>query len=92
MTEETGFRLNNKKQVFDDITVFPKKYFELGSFFGDYYSRHDNTNLWKEQRTDISFPVRFKRWLEQYPFFWQLIRKTKVKYIQRRAVFYKYRS
>lgn len=39
--------LKNKYQKFDEITIYPKEYFEIGSLLGRHYTVHLNNGSWR---------------------------------------------
>lgn len=86
------FALNNKTQNLKNVTVYPKRYFELGSITAPYYCRHTNYNSWKEQRASKN-PLRMaKRALEKNTWAWIIIRSVMSKQGEKRTSFYPYRE
>lgn len=84
-----NFKLNNKTQKFDDITIYPKSYFELGSIFNSFYCIHTNYNSWREHQSK-NFLRKIKKFFEKNQKIWIIIRTILSNYGQRRTSFYKY--
>lgn len=84
------FILNNKKQNFNEVTVYPKTYFELGSLSGNYYCRHMNCNTWRNKQTSRNPAKRLKRWLEKNEKCWIMIRRIVSIRAQQNNNFYDY--
>ena len=85
-----SFKLNNQMQLFDNICIYPKSFFELGSIGKKYYCRHENYNSWHEKKGGGLRKI--KRKLERNEFFWIAYRHLKSMIIQRKSSFYKYRK
>lgn len=87
-----NFSLNNKVQKFDDVSVYPKTFFELGSLTDKYYSRHINYNSWVDHNKKCGILKKIKHELEKYTVFWIIIRTLINKRGEKYTSFYKYRE
>lgn len=90
------FKLNNKHQCFNDVVVFPKEYFEIGTLLNKQYSIHLCTGAWRKdliaKNKNISRKDRIKKKLMSLPFFNQyihvIIRKLRYYRINKTLPFY----
>ena len=88
----SNFVLNNKSQNLENVSVYPKHYFELGSLIAPYYCRHTNYNSWREQNKSKNFLKRIKRFAEKNTICWIIIRTLVNKKGEKYTSFYKYRK
>ena len=81
-------KLESKEpQIFQDVLICPKEYFEIGDIFGNYYSRHVNTGTWREKEI---FNIRHVfRFLKRNKIMWLLITHFTYRKYQYNAI-YKY--
>ncbi len=79
--------LNNKEQEFEDLHIYPKEYFELGSLFGKWYSRHLNYNSWREKNSG-GFARKIKHSPEENEICWMIIRQIIYMKRERETGFY----
>jgi mannosyltransferase OCH1-like enzyme len=52
LTKYPNFKLNNKKQQFLNITIYPKEYFEIEPILGEHYSIHRCNGSWIKEQTN----------------------------------------
>lgn len=85
------FKLNNKKQVLEDVTVYSNGEFEFGNIFSKYHTRHCNFNSWRvnENQTTIK---KIKDVLDNNEIFWILTNKMRNKIYGNQTSFYKYKD
>lgn len=81
----------NKIQKFNNVTIYPYSYFECGSLFYEYYSRHLNTNMWKNKKKSYN-PLRvLKRFFDNFEITWIINRHIIIKFRNKDYLFYKYK-
>lgn len=86
------FSLNNRTQQLEDVSVYPKTYFELGRLTSKYYCRHVNYNSWINHDTKYGILKKVKHTLEKNTTCWIVIRTLINKRGEKYTSFYKYRK
>lgn len=86
------FKMNGKEQHFSDVTICSKSYFEMGSIFGRFYTRHINYNSWRDTKKHVNPIIRFKRLLEKNEKCWIAIRHFKGWATRKGSSFYEYKK
>ncbi len=88
-----SFRLNNREQHLGNITVYSKEYFETGSIFGKWYTRHLNSNL-RKQKSEVNDSLWnwMKNRMKKNQPLWTICRKLKFRKAQKSTSFYRNRS
>lgn len=74
MNKYPELKLNNTYQKFDDITIYPKEYFEIGKLNGKHFTVHLNSGTWQNKEKGNGFYAKCKKCVLSIPWFGEKVR------------------
>ena len=92
MNKYPELKLNNTYQKFDDITIYPKEYFEIGKLNGKHFTVHLNSGTWQNKEKANAFYAKCKKFLLSIPWLGEkiqiLVRRRRYKKMAKANPFY----
>lgn len=85
--------LNNRYQNFQDFTIYPKEFFEIGMLSGKHYTVHLNSGSWQQIKQKNGVKLLLKNIILNNGFWGEkiriIIRKRRYKKMNKKSPFYK---